>query len=87
MASDPSSQTQGSSSADRDDEIAAGPNPLSRRASRFFVIASIVFVIAATAGSTYYLVSMTSQALNAPVDSTATEMPADTTMTAPDSLR
>jgi hypothetical protein len=85
MASD--SQRQGSSSADRDDEIAPGPQPLSRRASQFFVIASIVFVIAATAGSTYYLVSMTSQALNAPMDSTATELPADTTVTAPDTLR
>ncbi len=87
MPSDSSSQPQGSSSADRNDGIAAGPSPLSPRASRFFVIASIVFVIAATAGSTYYLVSMTSQALNTPMDSTATEMPTDTTMTAPDSLR
>ncbi len=85
MASD--SPRQGSSSVDRDDEIAPGPRPLSRRASRFFVVASIVFVIAATAGSTYYLVSMTSQALNAPIDSTTTEVPADTTVTTPDTLR
>lgn len=59
-----------------DDERAPGPKPLSRRASRLFVIASILFVIAATAGSTYYLVQMTSQALNAPMDS----IQADTTV-------
>lgn len=52
-----------------DEERAPGPKPLSRRASRLFVVASILFVIAATAGSTYYLVNMTSQALNAPMDS------------------
>jgi len=37
-------------------------------------------VIAATAGSVYYLVSMTSQALNAPMDSVQTDTTAvDTT--------
>jgi hypothetical protein len=73
-----------------DDERAPGPKPLSRRASRLFVVASILFVIAATAGGTYYLASMTSEALNAPVDSTAVQQgtsPTDTTATAPDTLR
>jgi len=82
-----------SSSANRpdssDDERAPGPKPLSRRASRLFVVASILFVIAATAGSTYYLASMTSEALNAPMDSTAVQgtSPTDTTAAAPDTLR
>lgn len=82
-----------SSSANRpdasDDERAPGPKPLSRRASRLFVVASILFVIAATAGASYYLASMTSQALNAPMDSTAVETtsPVDTTAASPDTLR
>jgi hypothetical protein len=48
-----------------------------------------LFVIAATAGSTYYLASMTSEALNAPVDSTAvqTTSPVDTTAVPPDTTR
>lgn len=83
MASDTSSTRPDDASNER----APGPNPMSRRASKLFVVASILFVIAATAGSTYYLVRMTSQALNAPVDSTATEMPVDSTMAEPDSLR
>lgn len=62
-------------------EPASGPRPLSRSASRLFVIASILFILAATAGGTYYLVTMTSRALNAPVDTTATEP--DTTQVAP----
>ena len=65
---------------------ASGPRPLSRKATRLFVIASIIFVIAATIGSTYYLVSMTSQALNAPADTSVTDTTAVDT-TAPDTLR
>ena len=72
-----------------DDERAPGPKPLSRRASRLFVIASIIFVIAATAGSTYYLVNMTSRALTTPMDSTMMDStaPPDTTTAVPDTLR
>ncbi|NBB72474.1 MAG: hypothetical protein GVY35_02215 [Bacteroidetes bacterium] len=71
-------------SEDSPDERAPGPRPLSRRASRLFVIASILFVIAATAGSVYYLVSMTSEALNAPMDSVQTDTTAvDTTALPP----
>jgi hypothetical protein len=81
-----SSASSANRSDDARDERAPGPNPLSRRASRLFVIASILFVIAATAGGSYYLASMTSQALNAPMDSTAVEAapPADTTAAPPD---
>lgn len=70
--------------ASSDGERAPGPTPLSRRASRWFVIGSIVFVIAATAGSTYFLVSMTSDALNAPMDTPPSDTTAvDTTRVAP----
>lgn len=64
---------------------APGPKPLSRRASRWFVIASILFVIAATAGSTYYLIRMTSQALTVPADTTVTDT--SRAEAAPDTLR
>lgn len=66
-------------SDDASQERAPGPRPLSRRASRRFVIAAILFVIAATIGSTYYLLSTTSEALDVPADTTET----DTTMVAP----
>lgn len=73
------------SSEPADDERAPGPQPLSRRASRLFVIASILFVIVATAGSVYYLVNMTSQALDAPMDSVQVDTTAaDTTAGPPD---
>lgn len=88
MASDSPSQPQGPS-ADRDDERAPGPKPLSRRASRLFVIAAILFVIAATAGSTYYLVNMTSRALNTSTDTSAVETPppSDSASAPTDTLR
>lgn len=66
------------------EDRAPGPRPLSRRASRLFVIAAILFIIAATIGGTYYLATMTSRALNAPVDTTATDTTVvDTTQTQP----
>ncbi len=72
------------SSEPADDERAPGPKPLSRRASRLFVIASILFVVVATAGSVYYLVNMTSQALDAPMDSVQVDTTsADTTAVPP----
>jgi hypothetical protein len=70
-----------SSSAGKTPEPASGPRPLSRRASRLFVIASILFILAGTLGGTYYLIRMTDQALNAPMDSIAA--PSDTAMTSP----
>lgn len=70
------------SSDNPSEERAPGPRPLSRKATRIFVIASILFVIAATIGSTYYLVRMTSQALDAPVDTSRTDtIHVDTTQT------
>lgn len=44
--------------------------PLSRRASKILVIASILFIIGATIGGSYYLVSVTSTALEMPADTT-----------------
>lgn len=72
------------------DERAPGPRPLSRRATRLFVIASILFVIAATLGGTYYLVTITSRALETPEDTTVTDTTAVDTMQVqpmPDTLR
>ncbi len=61
------------SAPDRPPEPPSGPRPLSRSASRLFVIASLLFILIATIGGTYFLVNMTSRALNAPMDTTATE--------------
>lgn len=56
-----------------DDDQSFPTRPLSRRASRVLVIASILFVIAASIGGTYYLVSLTSEALQAPADTSAAD--------------
>lgn len=71
-----------SQSPDRPEGPVSGPRPLSRRASRLFVIAALLLILAGTIGGTYYLVRMTDQALNAPMDTTAAP-PADTVQTAP----
>lgn len=73
---------------DTPNERAPGPRPMSRRASRIFVIAAILVIIAATIAGSYYLVSMTSTALEAPTDTTAADTSVvDTTSTAPDRPR
>lgn len=61
---------------------APGPRPLSRRATRLFVIGAILFIIAATLGGTYYLVGTTSRALDAPVDTSITDTTAVDSTTA-----
>ncbi len=65
-----------------------GPKPLSRRATRLFVVLALLFIVAASIGGSYYLVSVTSTALEAPVDTTGTDTTvADTASTAPDRPR
>lgn len=43
-------------------ELASSTRPLGRTASRVFVIASILFIIAAAAGGTYFLLSIAREA-------------------------
>lgn len=69
-------------------ERVPGPRPLSRRASRLFVIAAILFIIAATLGGTYYLLNVTSRALEAPADTSVVDTTRnDTPAVTPDALR
>lgn len=42
-----------------DEQIASGPLPLSRNASRALVIGSFLFVVAASAGGAWLMLSMT----------------------------
>jgi zona occludens toxin (predicted ATPase) len=61
--------------SDPEEDFEHATRPMSRTASRWFVIGSLLFIVAATIGGSYYLIDTTSQAL----------APADSTVTAPDS--
>lgn len=58
--------------------------PMSRRASKIFAVMSVVMIIGITAAGSYFLISITSEALDeapengdaAPADTTAMEMDA-----------
>ena len=56
--------------------------PLSRGASKVLVVASILFIIGATIGGSYYLINVTSRALEAPADTTQQVAPAPDTSSA-----
>ena len=58
--------------------------PLSQTASKLLVVFSILFIIGATIGGSYYLVSVTSSALDAPADSASTPDSTEQLAPAPD---